>query len=184
MMFLYRSSRLRGKCTCPSGSACYNRISCDPAHVVTDPPPARPPPSSYTKATLSTSTVHTASPTSPLLSPSAAPRPSCGRASDCVDLVSRDWYCDRCSDRCEASVAQLASRTQGLGYHQCSQRGMFNVRGRWTCLDHCLTVRKVRPVGVYGAYPDTFEMLRGRDAASKSSPKPSPKGRYIRHDHQ
>jgi hypothetical protein len=35
-MFVYRSSRLRGKCTCPSGSACYNRISCDPAHVATN----------------------------------------------------------------------------------------------------------------------------------------------------
>ena len=35
VMFSYRSSRLRGKCTCPPGSACYNRISCDPAHVAT-----------------------------------------------------------------------------------------------------------------------------------------------------
>jgi hypothetical protein len=35
VMFVYRSSRLRGKCTCPTGSACYNKISCDPAHVVT-----------------------------------------------------------------------------------------------------------------------------------------------------
>jgi hypothetical protein len=34
-MLVYRSSQLRGKCTCPSGSACYNRISCDSAHVVT-----------------------------------------------------------------------------------------------------------------------------------------------------
>jgi hypothetical protein len=34
-MFVYRSSRLRGKCTCPSGSACYNRISCDLSHVAT-----------------------------------------------------------------------------------------------------------------------------------------------------
>jgi hypothetical protein len=29
-------SRLRGKCTCLPGSACYNRISCDFGHVVTD----------------------------------------------------------------------------------------------------------------------------------------------------
>jgi hypothetical protein len=35
VMLVYRSSQLRGKCTCPSGSACYNRISCDSAHVVT-----------------------------------------------------------------------------------------------------------------------------------------------------
>jgi hypothetical protein len=35
MMFVYRSSQLRGKCTCPPGSACYNKISCDLAHVVT-----------------------------------------------------------------------------------------------------------------------------------------------------
>jgi hypothetical protein len=34
-MSVYRSSRLRGKCTCPPGSACYNKISCDPAHVAT-----------------------------------------------------------------------------------------------------------------------------------------------------
>jgi hypothetical protein len=26
---MYRSSQLRGNCTCPPGSACYNRISCD-----------------------------------------------------------------------------------------------------------------------------------------------------------
>jgi hypothetical protein len=32
---VYRSSQLRGKCTCPLGSACYNRISCDSAHVAT-----------------------------------------------------------------------------------------------------------------------------------------------------
>jgi hypothetical protein len=29
------SSQLRGNCTCPPGSACYNRISCNPAHVAT-----------------------------------------------------------------------------------------------------------------------------------------------------
>jgi hypothetical protein len=34
-MSVYRSSQLRGKCTCPLGSACYNRILCDPAHVAT-----------------------------------------------------------------------------------------------------------------------------------------------------
>jgi hypothetical protein len=36
VMSVYRSSRLRGKCTCLTGSACYNEISCDPAHVVTN----------------------------------------------------------------------------------------------------------------------------------------------------
>jgi hypothetical protein len=35
VMSVYRSSRLRGKSTCLTGSACYNEISCDPAHVVT-----------------------------------------------------------------------------------------------------------------------------------------------------
>jgi hypothetical protein len=35
-MFVYRSSQLRGKCTCPPGSACDNNISCDFSHVVTE----------------------------------------------------------------------------------------------------------------------------------------------------
>jgi hypothetical protein len=29
VVVLYRSSQLRGKCTCPPGSACYDRMSCD-----------------------------------------------------------------------------------------------------------------------------------------------------------
>lgn len=36
MVFVYRSSQLRGKRTCPPGSACCNRISCDSSHVVTE----------------------------------------------------------------------------------------------------------------------------------------------------
>ncbi|KAF1922219.1 uncharacterized protein M421DRAFT_387713 [Didymella exigua CBS 183.55] len=34
-MFCPRSSQLWGKRTCPSGTTCYNRISCDLSHVVT-----------------------------------------------------------------------------------------------------------------------------------------------------
>jgi hypothetical protein len=55
---MYRSSQLRGNCTCPPGSACYNRISCDlatwlqnrpvisegTAFDVATPKPAFPPP--------------------------------------------------------------------------------------------------------------------------------------------
>jgi hypothetical protein len=33
----YRSSQLRGKCTCLLGSACYNRILCNLAYVATHP---------------------------------------------------------------------------------------------------------------------------------------------------
>jgi hypothetical protein len=29
VVFVYRSSQLQGKCICPPGSACYNRMSCD-----------------------------------------------------------------------------------------------------------------------------------------------------------
>jgi hypothetical protein len=35
VMYVYRSSQLRGKRTYPPGSACYNKISCDSSHVVT-----------------------------------------------------------------------------------------------------------------------------------------------------
>jgi hypothetical protein len=35
VMYVYRSSQLRGKRNCPPGSACYNKISCDSSHVVT-----------------------------------------------------------------------------------------------------------------------------------------------------
>jgi hypothetical protein len=35
VMYVYRSSRLRGKRSCPPGSACYNEILCDSSYVVT-----------------------------------------------------------------------------------------------------------------------------------------------------
>jgi hypothetical protein len=36
VIYVYRSSQLRGKRTCLPGNACYSRISCYSSHVVTN----------------------------------------------------------------------------------------------------------------------------------------------------
>jgi hypothetical protein len=35
-VLFFQELSLRGKCTCPPGSACYDRMSCDSSHVLTD----------------------------------------------------------------------------------------------------------------------------------------------------